>query len=188
MAVLVDTFSRALDLAGITNEVLGFTTGAWSGGQALADWKAAGEPARPGRVNEAMHVVYKSADTPWRRARSSIAALADPQHFREGIDGEALAWAHGRLMLRPEPRKLLVMISDGSPTDAATSNVNRPGYLDDHLAGIADRIERFSGVELAAIGIDLDMSSYVRNAIDLDLAGTLTLRHYRALEQTFAPR
>lgn len=178
-------FSRSLDLAGISNEVLGFTTSAWSGGRPLTEWKLAGAPDHPGRMNESMHIVYKDAETPWRRARSSIAALADPQNFREGLDGEALAWAHGRLMSRPEPRKVLVMISDGSPTDAATANVNRPGFLDDHLAGIADRIERFSPVELGAIGIDLDMSGYMRNAIDLDLTGTLTIQHYRALEQLF---
>ena len=185
VAVLVDTFSRALDLAGISNEVLGFTTGAWSGGRALADWKAAGEPSPPGRMNEAMHIVYKDADTSWRRSRSSLAALSDPQHFREGLDGEALVWAHGRMMSRPEPRKILVMISDGSPTDAATSNVNRSDFLDDHLAGVADRIERWSPVEFGAIGIDLDMAPYVRDSIDLDLAGTLTLQQYRALEQFF---
>jgi cobaltochelatase CobT len=185
VAVLVDTFSRALDLAGIGNEVLGFTTGAWSGGRSLANWKTAGEPSSPGRMNEAMHIVYKDFDAGWRRSRSSLAALSDPQHFHEGLDGEALAWAHGRLMCRVEPRKILVMISDGSPTDAATANVNRPGFLDDHLAGVAERIERSSPVELGAIGIDLDMSPYVRNSIDLDLAGTLTLQHYRALEQLF---
>lgn len=185
VAVLVDTFSRALDLAGISNEVLGFTTGAWSGGRPLATWKEAGEPTSPGRMNEALHIVYKDADTGWRRSRSSLAALSDPQHFREGLDGEALTWAHGRLSARQEPRKILVMISDGSPTDAATSNVNRPGFLDDHLAGVAARIERWSPVELGAIGIDLDMSCSVRNSINLDLAGTLTLQHYRALEQLF---
>jgi cobaltochelatase CobT len=185
VAVLVDTFSRALDLAGIGNEVLGFTTGAWSGGRPLASWKAAGKPSPPGRMNEAMHIVYKDADTGWRRSRSSLAALSDPQHFREGLDGEALVWAHGRLMSRPEPRKILIMISDGSPTDAATSNINRPGFLDDHLAGVADRIERSSPVELGGIGIDLDLTPYIGNSIDLDLAGTLTLQHYGALAQLF---
>lgn len=185
VAVLVDTFCRSLDLAGIANEVLGFTTGAWSGGRPLARWKAAGEPASPGRMNEAMHIVYKDAGTGWRRSRSSLAALSDPQHFREGLDGEALAWAHGRLVSRSEPRKILVMISDGSPTDAATSNVNRPGFLDDHLAAVAGQIERWSPVELGAIGIDLDMSPYVRNSIDVDLTGTLALQHYRVLEHLF---
>jgi len=185
VAVLVDTFVRALDLAGISSEVLGFTTGAWSGGRPRTDWMAAGGHEEPGRLNETMHIVYKDAASTWRRSRPSLAALCDPRHFREGLDGEALAWAHQRLTTRAEPRKVVVLISDGSPTDSATSNANRPGYLDDHLTGVADRIERLGLVELGAIGIDLDMAQYVRNSIDLDLSGTLTLRHYRALEQLF---
>lgn len=193
-AVLIDTFSRALDLAGITNEVLGFTTGAWAGGRVIDDWRAAGEPDAPGRMNEALHIVYKSSDTSWRRSRTSLAALAAPQHFREGLDGEALTWAHGRLVGRSEPRKVLIMITDGSPTDAATANVNRIGYLDDHLLGIADRIERHhrltgGGVELGSIDIDRagsGGSEAIRNSIDLDLSGTLTLNHYAALDTLLA--
>ena len=197
VAVLVDTFSRALDLAGITNEVLGFTTGAWAGGRPLDEWRAAGEPTDPGRMNEALHIVYKAADARWRTSRTSLAALAHPMHFREGLDGEALVWAHDRLAHRSEQRKVLVMITDGSPTDAATANVNRPGFLDDHLAGVADRIERHRrasgrGVELASIDVDAnDESSQVersvfRRSIDLDLSGTLTLAHYAALDTLLA--
>ena len=192
-AVLVDSFSRALDLAGITNEVLGFTTGAWAGGRSIDDWRAAGEPAEPGRMNEALHIVYKAADARWRSSRTSLAALAHPVHFREGLDGEALAWAHTRLACRPEPRKVLVMITDGCPTDAATANVNRLGFLDDHLTGVADRIERHHretglGVELGSINVDSDAQSshgnrsVFRRSIDLDLSGTLTLAHYAALD------
>lgn len=197
VAVLIDTFSRALDLAGITSEVLGFTTGAWAGGRAIDEWRAAGEPADPGRLNEALHIVYKAADARWRSSRTSLAALAYPMHFREGLDGEALAWAHDRLAHRPEPRKVLVMITDGSPTDAATANVNRPGFLDDHLAGVADRIERHHrvtgrGIELASIDVDtgartqVAKPSVIRQSIDLDLSGTLTLAHYSALDALLA--
>ena len=185
VAVLVDTFSRALDLAGVTNEILGFTTGGWSGGRPIGDWNRAGQPERPGRMNETLHIVYKDADVSWRRARSGIASLSDPQHFREGVDGEALAWAHQRLISRNEPRRIIVMISDGSPTDAATSNVNRAGFLDDHLAQVAALIEQHNPIELGAIGIDLDMAAYIRNSIELDLTGTLTLQHYSALEMLF---
>lgn len=191
VAVLVDTFSRALDLAGITNEVLGFTTGAWAGGRPIEAWRAAGKPTAPGRLNEALHIVYKAAEARWRPSRGSLAALAHPLHFREGLDGEALVWAHGRLAQRPEPRKVLVMITDGSPTDTATANANRSAYLDDHLAGVVDRIERHhrvtgTGIELAAIDIDdradsRPSTSVVRRSIDLDLSGTLTPGHYGAL-------
>lgn len=186
VAVLVDTFSRALDLAGVTNEVLGFTTGGWAGGRPIADWRRAGEPPEPGRMNELLHIVYKDAGASWRRSRLSLAAMLRTDHYREGLDGEALAWAHDRLMRRPEPRRMLVLISDGSPTDAATANVNRPGFLDDHLVAMADRIERLHaitgrGVQLGAIGIDLDMDGYVRRSVNADLSETLTLRHYGAL-------
>lgn len=186
VATIVDTFCRALDLAGIANEVLGFTTGAWAGGRPMEEWRLDGEPRQPGRMNEVLHIVYKSADASWRRSRDSLAALVSPRHFREGLDGEALAWTHHRLTARPEPRRILVMISDGAPLDAATANVNRPGYLDDHLVGVADRIERHHavtgrGIELRAIGIERDMRAYVRKAIDLDLSGTLALAHYSAV-------
>lgn len=189
VAVLIDTFSRALDLAGVSNEVLGFTTGAWTGGRPLDEWRAAGSPPAAGRVNEALHIVYKDAATSWRRARPSLAAMLSVLHFREGIDGEAVAWAHGRLVARPEPRKILVVVSDGAPNDSATSNANRDGFLDDHLRAVAGEIEgrvrrRVPGaVELAAIGIDLDVGGYYRRCVDLDLTGTLGLHHYRVLEE-----
>ena len=189
IAVLLDTMSRALDLAEITHEVLGFTTGGWAGGRAIDQWRAAGEPERPGRMNETLNVVYKAADESWRRSRPSLAALASPHHFREGLDGEALIWAHARLTARPEPRKVLVMITDGSPTDSATSNLNRTGFLDEHLAGVADRIERHHrrtgrGVELGAINVDRDAEQHaIRRSVGLDLSGTLTLGHYMTFER-----
>ena len=191
VAVLVDTFSRALDLAGVTNEVLGFTTGGWAGGRPIAQWRRDGEPPEPGRMNELLHIVYKDAGTSWRRSRLSLAAMLRTDHFREGLDGEALVWAHRRLLRRPEPRRLLVLISDGSPTDAATANVNRPGFLDDHLVAVADRIERLHatthrGVQLGAIGIDLDMDGYVRRSVNADLTEALTLRHYGTLAALMA--
>jgi cobaltochelatase CobT len=191
ISVLVDTFSRALDLAGITNEVIGFTTGAWSGGRPLAEWTAAGSPAEPGRLNEVQYVVYKDADTSWRRARSSLSAMLSTHHFRESVDGEAVAWAHDRLVVRPERRRALVVVSDGAPNDSATSSANREGFLEDHLHAVTAAIEarQRSGapgaVELAAIGVDLDVSAVYRRSVDLDLSGTLGLPHYRALETLF---
>lgn len=186
VAVFVDTFCRALDLAGASTEVLGFTTSTWTGGRARQDWDNAGRPDQPGRLNEAQHIVYKGGDESWRRSRRSVASMMRTPHYREGLDGEALAWAYGRLTRRPEARKVLIMISDGSPMDTATSGANRPWFLDDHLASVADRIEHGGRVELGAIGIALDMSTYFANSISLDLTGTLTLSSYDALHRLFA--
>lgn len=185
VAVLVDTFCRALDLAGASTEVLGFTTAAWTGGRARADWDRAGQPADPGRLNEAQHIIYKSGDESWRRARRSVASMMRTAHYREGLDGEALAWAYGRLLRRPEPRKVLVMIADGSPMDTATSASNRPWLLDDHLASVAERIDKVGRVELGAVGIALDMSTYFANSVSLDLTGTLTRTEYDVLHHLF---
>ncbi len=182
MAVLVDTYARALDLAGATTEVLGFTTAAWNGGRALVEWQDAGEPLLPGRVGEQCHIVYKDADSSWRKSRQSLAAMLNTSHYREGLDGEALAWAYRRLMVRPEQRRILVFISDGAPNDVATATANGETYLTDHLQRVARRIQRSGAVELGAIGIDLDMDWLVSRSINLDLSGTLTLRTYRALE------
>ncbi len=182
MAVLVDTYSRALDLAGATSEVLGFTTAAWNGGQALVDWQNAGEPNLPGRIGERCHIVYKDADSSWRSSRQSLAAMLQTTHYREGLDGEALAWAYRRLAARPERRRILVFISDGAPNDVATATANGENYLTDHLQRVARRIQRTGAVEIGAIGIDLDMEWLVSKSVSLDLSGTLTLRTYRALE------
>lgn len=170
VALLVDVFARALDMAGVASEILGFTTGAWNGGRALRDWRRAGKPPFPGRLNEVTHLVFKDGDTPWRRARRSIAALLNPELFREGIDGEALAWASARLAARGEARRLLIVISDGCPMDGATQLANDPHYLDHHLQQVAARVEADGVVALAAIGVGLDLSPYYGHcqAIDLD--------------------
>ena len=192
VAVLVDTWCRALDLAGVSSEVLGFTTGGWNGGRALADWRRAGSPDQPGRLNEACHIVYKDADTPWRRSRRSLAAMLETRHHREGLDGEALAWAAGRLMARPERRRLLVVVSDGAPMDSATHLHNRDGFLDDHLVAVAGHLERSTVVELGALGLDRDVGAWYRNSVDLDLGSVadpapLGLIHYGVLGTLFGP-
>ncbi|MEJ8847451.1 cobaltochelatase CobT-related protein [Variovorax rhizosphaerae] len=172
VAMLVDVFSRALELAGVTSEILGFTTGAWNGGRALRDWQRAGKPHHPGRLNERCHLVFKNADTPWRRARPSIAALLKPDLFREGIDGEAVDWACTRLMQRAEERKLLLVVSDGSPMDSATQLANDPHYLDHHLRDVVSRHEQMGQVEIGAIGVGLDLSPYYRHSQVIDLVAS----------------
>lgn len=185
VAVLVDTLTRALELAGSTSEVLGFTTGAWGGGKVFADWRAAGSPPDPGRLNEVQHIVYKHAEQPWRQARNGLAAMLRTDHYREGVDGEAIEWAYSRLLQRPERRRALVVISDGAPMDAASASNNRDGFLADHLRSVARRIESDGVVELAAIGIDQQLDDYIANSISLDLTGTLSIGTYDVLHRLF---
>ena len=185
VAVLMDTYARALDLAGVRSEVLGFTTADWNGGKAMQAWRKAGQKDNPGRLVELLHVVYKSADDAWRRSRGSMACLLSTQHFREGVDGEALIWAYQRLKARQEPNRYLVVVSDGAPMDAATQNTNREGFLNDHLASVAKFIEADPAIHLGAIGIDLDMSDTFSNAASLDLGGTLGQASYRVLHGLF---
>jgi cobaltochelatase CobT len=169
VAVLVDLFARALEQAGVASEVLGFTTGAWNGGRARRDWQRAGQPALPGRLNEVCHMVFKDADTRWRRARAGMAALLKSDLFREGIDGEAVDWAVARLEARPETRKLLVVVSDGCPMDGATHLANDAFYLDNHLKQVLQRHERQAQVEICAIGVGLDLSPFYSRSQALDL-------------------
>lgn len=187
LATLADTLSRALDLAGVTNEVLGFTTAAWNGGRAMDEWKKAGQPAEPGRLTELAHIVYKDADTSWKRARPSLAAMLRPMHFAESVDGEAIIWAHSRLRRRPEQRKLLVVVSDGAPGESATNRTNREGFLDDHLRLVVDYIERRSPVEIAALTVDQDVGTRFRRSRPVDLDATLSIGTYRVLEALFSP-
>lgn len=186
VTVLVDTLARALDLAGATSEILGFTTASWNGGEPLREWRRVMEPAEPGRLAEVAHIVYKDADTPWKRSRLSTSSMMRTQHFREGVDGEAIAWAYGRLASRPEPRKLLLVVSDGAPMEAATMNANGEAFLEAHLINVVRRIEREGRVEVGAIAIDLPVDHYFSRSVDLDLTGTLTLASYRVLERLFA--
>jgi cobaltochelatase CobT len=172
VAMLVDVFVRALEQAGAASEVLGFTTAAWNGGRALADWQRAGRPRHPGRLNEVRHLVFKDADSPWRCARPGIASLLKPDLYREGVDGEAVDWACRRLAARPEPRRLLIVVSDGCPMDRATELANDAHYLDQHLR---DTVARWTGagqVEISALGVGLDLAPYYPRSRPIDLSPT----------------
>ena len=186
VAILVDVYCRALELAGISSEILGFTTGGWAGGNSIKTWRDSGSPEYPGRLNDSLHIVYKDAESSWRRSRYAISSLMNPTHFKEGLDGEALEWAASRLANRVETRKCLVMISDGAPMESATNNYNDPLYLERHLQQVASRIERAGIVELKAIGIALDMEDFFSESISLDLTGTLGNRAFQSLELLYS--
>jgi cobaltochelatase CobT len=176
VTVLVDLLVRALDRAGVATEVLGFTTGGWNGGRAWQDWLRAGRPAEPGRLNEIRHLVFKDADRSWRRARSGIAALLKADLYREGIDGEAVAWAARRLLARPERRRVLVVLSDGCPMDSATALANGADYLDAHLQSVVAQYERTGEVEILGLGVGLDLSRYYGRSLATDLTRPLDHR------------
>jgi cobaltochelatase CobT len=180
VAVLVDVLVRALEQAGVASEVLGYTTGAWNGGRAHRDWQRAGRPARPGRLNEASHLVFKNAATPWRRARPGIAALLKADLFREGIDGEAVDWAMRRSAQREEARRMLIVISDGSPMDSATQLANDAHYLDQHLKEVVARHEAL-GAEVYGVGVGLDLSAYYSRSHVLQLEGSAGKAMFREL-------
>lgn len=170
VAVLGDILLRALEMAGVSSELLGFTTGAWNGGRLQREWLAAGSPAAPGRLNEVCHLVFKPASRPWRRARPGIAALLKPDLFREGVDGEAVDWACERLLARDARRRILIVISDGCPNDAATRRANDAFYLDHHLREVVARRERQGAVEILGLGVGLDLSPFYRRCLAIDLA------------------
>ena len=170
VAIMVDILTRALDQAGVTTEVLGFTTGAWNGGRARLDWLAQGRPRHPGRLNETSHLVFKDAATSWRRARADIAALFKADLFREGVDGEAVDWACERMLARAEARRILIVISDGSPMDSATGQANDAYYLDNHLKEVVARHEAARDVEVLGLGVGLDLSPYYRRCLAVDLS------------------
>ncbi|OXY83695.1 cobaltochelatase CobT-related protein [Oceanimonas doudoroffii] len=169
IAMLIDLLVRALERTGARTEVLGFTTGHWNGGKPLKEWQRRGRPANPGRLNERCHLVYKGADTSWRRARRSLAALLKGDMFREGLDGEALLWAEQRLLAEDTDERLLLVISDGCPMDTATRQYNNQDILDSHLIAVADRLEREQRIRLCALGVGLDLSRYYRHNQLLDL-------------------
>jgi cobaltochelatase CobT len=181
VAMLVDVMARALEQAGVASEILGFTTGAWNGGRARRDWLRAGRPAHPGRLNERCHLVFKEAGTPWRRARPAIAALLKPDLFREGCDGEAVDWACERLGARSEERKLLIVLSDGSPMDSATNLANDAHYLDHHLQDVVARHEQAGRIGIAGVGVGLDLSPYYSRSHVLDLAAAGGAAMFREL-------
>ena len=177
-ATCADILARTLERCGVKVEILGFTTRAWKGGQSREAWLAAGKPANPGRLNDLRHIIYKSADAPWRRARKNLGLMMREGLLKENIDGEALDWAHKRLLGRSEQRKILMMISDGAPVDDSTLSVNPGNYLERHLRYIIEEIETRSPVELIAIGIGHDVTRYYRRAVTIvdaeELGGAIT--------------
>ncbi|AQR63204.1 cobaltochelatase subunit CobT [Brevundimonas sp. LM2] len=166
-AVCADILARTLERCGVKVEILGFTTRAWKGGQAREAWITAGKPPMPGRLNDLRHIIYKSADAPWRRAKKNLGLMMREGLLKENIDGEALTWAHDRLKARPEARQILMVISDGSPVDDSTQSANAALYLDKHLRAVIERIETQSPVELIAIGIGHDVTRWYRRAVTI---------------------
>jgi cobaltochelatase CobT len=177
-ATCADILARTLERCGVKVEILGFTTKAWKGGQSREAWLAAGKPANPGRLNDLRHIIYKAADAPWRRARKNLGLMMREGLLKENIDGEALDWAHKRLLARTEQRRILMMISDGAPVDDSTLSVNPGNYLERHLRWVIEDIETRSPVELIAIGIGHDVTRYYRRAVTIvdaeELGGAMT--------------
>jgi len=177
-ATCADILARTLERCGVRVEILGFTTRAWKGGQSREAWLAAGKPPNPGRLNDLRHIVYKAAEAPWRHARRNLGLMMREGLLKENIDGEALLWAHERLLARPEQRRILMMISDGAPVDDSTLSVNSGNYLERHLRQVITAVETRSPVELLAIGIGHDVTRYYRRAVTIvdaeELGGAMT--------------
>ncbi|MFM2044030.1 MAG: hypothetical protein RLY86_2606 [Pseudomonadota bacterium] len=176
-AMSADILARTLERCGVKVEILGFTTRAWKGGQSRERWIQAGKPVQPGRLNDLRHIVYKGGDAPWRRARKNLGLMLREGILKENIDGEALMWAHSRLLARTEQRRILMVISDGAPVDDSTLSVNSGSYLEKHLRAVIDWIETKSPVQLVAIGIGHDVTRYYRRAVTIvdaeQLGGTM---------------
>ncbi|MGD9615015.1 MAG: cobaltochelatase subunit CobT [Alphaproteobacteria bacterium] len=191
-AMSADILARTLERCGVKVEILGFTTRAWKGGQARERWIAAGKPPNPGRLNDLRHIVYKPADAPWRRARRNLGLMLREGILKENIDGEALMWAHNRLLGRPEERRILMVISDGAPVDDSTLSVNPGNYLEKHLREVIREIERIGAVELTAIGIGHDVTRYYRRAVTIvdaeQLGGVMLERLADLFEEETAGR
>ena len=176
-AICADILARTLERCGVATEILGFTTRGWKGGQSREAWLSAGRPANPGRLNDLRHIVYKRADEPYRRARRNLGLMMREGLLKENIDGEALLWAHNRLIARPEERRILMVISDGAPVDDSTASANGGSYLERHLRQVIEWIEKRSTVELVAIGIGHDVTRYYERAVTImdadQLAGAM---------------
>jgi len=177
-AICADVLARTLERCDVKVEILGFTTKAWKGGQSREKWLADGRPAHPGRLNDLRHIVYKSADAPWRRTRAHLGLMMKEGLLKENIDGEALEWAHRRILARREQRKILMVISDGAPVDDSTLSVNPANYLEKHLRDVIEMVERKKLIELIAIGIGHDVTRYYQRAVTItdveQLAGAMT--------------
>lgn len=170
VAMIAELLLRAAELAGARTELLGFSTGAWQGGRAARDWQRAGRPRHPGRLAETAHLVFKAAEQPWRHARRGIAALLEPTLFREGVDGEAVAWACTRLRAQEVRHRLLLVVSDGCPMESATQLANDASYLDHHLREVVAQEEARGGVAIFGVGVGLDLSPYYGRCQAIDLA------------------
>jgi cobaltochelatase CobT len=190
-ATCADILARTLERCGVKVEILGFTTKQWKGGQSREAWLQGGKPAAPGRLNDLRHIIYKSADAPWRRARKNLGLMMREGLLKENIDGEALDWAHKRLLARTEQRKILMMISDGAPVDDSTLSVNPGNYLERHLRGIIEEIETRSPVELIAVGIGHDVTRYYRRAVTIvdaeELGGVMTEKLAELFDDKLTP-
>ncbi|MGO4915544.1 cobaltochelatase subunit CobT [Pseudogemmobacter sp. W21_MBD1_M6] len=177
-AICADVLARTLERCQVKVEILGFTTRAWKGGQSREQWLSEGRPQQPGRLNDLRHIIYKSADAPWRRARPNLGLMMKEGLLKENIDGEALEWAHRRMVGRPESRKILMVISDGAPVDDSTLSVNPANYLEKHLRDVIAMVEKRRAVELIAIGIGHDVTRYYTRAVTItdveQLAGAMT--------------
>jgi cobaltochelatase CobT len=191
-ACCADILARTLERCGVKVEILGFTTRAWKGGHSREEWLNTMKPPLPGRLNDLRHIVYKSADAPWRRSRRNLGLMMREGLLKENIDGEALAWAHSRLLARPEQRRILMMISDGAPVDDSTLSVNSGSYLERHLRQVINEIETRSPVELLAIGIGHDVTRYYRRAVTVtdaeELAGVMTEKLAELFDEDLAWR
>ncbi len=191
-ATCADILARTLERCGVKVEILGFTTRAWKGGQAREKWLAANKPGNPGRLNDLRHIIYKSADTPWRRARKNLGLMMREGLLKENIDGEALIWAHNRLLARREQRRILMVISDGAPVDDSTLSVNSGNYLEKHLRQIIHDIEQRSPVELIAIGIGHDVTRYYKRAVTIvdaeELGGAMTEKLAELFSENAKPK
>lgn len=177
-AICADVLARTLERCSVKVEILGFTTRAWKGGQSRERWLAQGRAQQPGRLNDLRHIIYKSADAPWRRVRPNLGLMMKEGLLKENIDGEALEWAHRRMMARPEARRILMVISDGAPVDDSTLSVNPANFLEKHLRDVIAMVERKKAVELIAIGIGHDVTRYYQRAVTItdveQLAGAMT--------------
>jgi cobaltochelatase CobT len=185
-AICGDILARTLERCGVATEILGFTTRGWKGGQSREAWLTAGRPPNPGRLNDLRHIVYKRADEPYRRARRNLGLMMCEGLLKENIDGEALLWAHNRLIARPEERRILMVISDGAPVDDSTASANGGTYLERHLRQVIEWIEKRSAVELIAIGIGHDVTRYYERAVTImdaeQLAGAMVEQLARLFE------
>jgi cobaltochelatase CobT len=184
-AICADILARTLERCGVATEVLGFTTRGWKGGQSREAWLAAGRPANPGRLNDLRHIIYKRADQAYRHSRRHLGLMMREGLLKENIDGEALLWAHNRLIARPEERRILMVISDGAPVDDSTASANGGSYLERHLRQVIEWIERKSPVELIAIGIGHDVTRYYTRAVTIMDADQLAGAMVEQLAQLF---